>query len=123
MSQTGIIYSLVARGNTVLAEFSTASGNFSQVTHAILGKIPNGDSKLSYAYDGFLFHIVVASEITYLSMCEEKFERRVAYAFLAEIRSQFDKSFSQIARNAHAYELNRAFSKVLREQMVVVVVC
>ena len=46
-----IIYSLVARGATVLAEFTSTSGNFTTVTRRILDKIPQNDSKMSYVYD------------------------------------------------------------------------
>jgi hypothetical protein len=47
-----IIYSIVARGNVVLAEHSTAKGNFDTVTRRILEKIPTThDSKMSYVYD------------------------------------------------------------------------
>jgi vesicle-associated membrane protein 7 len=47
-----IIYSVVARGTVVLAEFSQAKGNFDQVSRRILEKIPTEhNSKMSYVYD------------------------------------------------------------------------
>ncbi len=47
-----IIYSLVARGTTVLSEHAAASGNFIEVSRLILEKIANASaSKMSYAYD------------------------------------------------------------------------
>lgn len=60
----GLIYSLVARGNVVLAEYATSSsGNFVTVSRVVLEKInPAEDGRQSYVYDQyvvfflFLFH-------------------------------------------------------------------
>ena len=58
--QPGIIYSLVARGTCVLAEFTTTSGNFTTVTRRILEKLPTEDSKMSYVYDSHVrCHVAV----------------------------------------------------------------
>lgn len=47
-----LIYSVVARGSTILAEYATARGTFNQVISRILEKIPTThDSKMSYVYD------------------------------------------------------------------------
>ena len=49
-----IIYSVVARGTTVLAEYTSqnSKGNFDQVSKKILEKIPTEhDSKMSYIYN------------------------------------------------------------------------
>ena len=42
-----IVYALVARGRTVLAEFTSQRGNFSTVTRALLSKIPAADGRMS----------------------------------------------------------------------------
>lgn len=49
-----IIYSLVSRGSTVLAEYTEASGNFTTVTQSILEKIPSTNGKMSYVYDRYV---------------------------------------------------------------------
>lgn len=46
-----IFYALVARRQTVLAEFTARSGNFPTITRVLLGKITDGDQKMSYVYD------------------------------------------------------------------------
>lgn len=46
-----IFYALVARKTTVLTEFTGRSGNFPTVTRMLLGKITDGDQKMSYVYD------------------------------------------------------------------------
>ena len=46
-----IFYSLIARGKTVLAEYTDRSGNFPTVTRVLLSKISPEDQRMSYAYD------------------------------------------------------------------------
>ena len=45
------VYALIARGKTVLAEYTATSGNFPTVTRVLLSKITSQDSKMSYVYD------------------------------------------------------------------------
>lgn len=46
-----IIYTLIARGvDDVLVEYTTAAGNFPQITRTILKKIKQ-NAKLSYTYN------------------------------------------------------------------------
>jgi len=112
-----IIYSLVARGSTVLAEFTSTSGNFTTVTRRILDKIPQNDSKMSYVYDRHIFHYVVEDGITYLCMADEEFGRRVPFAFLEDIKNRFRASYGDRGRTALAYGMNADFSRVLQNQM------
>ena len=89
-----LIYSVVARGTIVLAEFSTAKGNFSEIARKILEKVPNQhNSKMSYVYERYIFsvcfkwarhifHYLVDDQITYLCMADEEFGRRVPFTYL-----------------------------------------
>lgn len=44
-----IIYSLIARGTTVLVDYTESTGNFHQITGSILQKIPlDDDTKCTY---------------------------------------------------------------------------
>lgn len=43
-TETGIIYSLVARGATILCEYTESKGNFQQISKQILEKIPSNKS-------------------------------------------------------------------------------
>ena len=73
-SMGGIVYAIVARGPSILAEHASCTGNFSSgrdsrsrevpgrcephgvgmpVTQAILEKIPPNNSKLTYVYDKY----------------------------------------------------------------------
>ncbi|MCL7048904.1 hypothetical protein MKW94_025701 [Papaver nudicaule] len=67
-----ILYSLVARGSVVLAEFSTASTNASAIARQILEKIPgNDDSHVSYSQDRYIFHVKRTDGLTVLCMADE----------------------------------------------------
>jgi vesicle-associated membrane protein 7 len=46
-----IIYTVVSRGSTVLAEFTSTTGNFVIITRRILEKIPVTDARMIYEYD------------------------------------------------------------------------
>ena len=81
-SNPGIIYALVARGTCVLAEFTTTSGNFTTVTRRILEKLPQ-TSRMSYAYDGYIFHYVVVGGLTFLCMADEALAAGFAFVFFA----------------------------------------
>jgi hypothetical protein len=50
---SGLIYSLVARGNVVLAEYAaSSSGNFITVSRVVLEKIDSSqEGRQSYEYD------------------------------------------------------------------------
>ena len=46
-----LFYSLIARGKTVLAEYTARSGNFPTVTRLLLSEIGGADNKMSVVYD------------------------------------------------------------------------
>ena len=49
-----IIYTLIARGTTVLCECFEQTGNFAAIARRIIAKIPQTDSQMSYIYETFL---------------------------------------------------------------------
>jgi len=113
-----IIYSVIARGTVVLAEFSTAKGNFDQVARRILEKIPSQiDSKMSYVYERHIFHYLVFNQITYLCMADEEFGRRIPFAFLEDIKNRFVAQYGERGKTALAYAMNSDFSRVLQNLM------
>lgn len=111
-----LIYALVARGNTILAEFTDSSGNFTTVTQSILDRIPNNNAKCTYVYDRYLFHYMREDGIVYLCMGDEAFGRRIPFAFLSQVQRDF-APFKQRSQNAIAYSFNREFAPVLQRQM------
>ncbi|KAJ2610442.1 hypothetical protein H4S08_003608 [Coemansia sp. RSA 1365] len=117
MSSSGIIYALVARGSVTLAEHSSTTGNFQQVTQAILEKIPPNDSKLTYVYDRYLFHYISEKGIVYLCIADDKFGRRIPFAFLQDMIERFGEAFSSSeVETASEYGLN-SFARTIAKQM------
>lgn len=112
-----IVYSLVSRGATVLAEYTNTSGNFAQVTRKVLERIDTGrNTKISYACDRYVFHCVVDDGLIYLCLTDEDFPRRIPFAFLEDIRSRFVAAYGTRGKHALAYEMNEDFRKVLQKQ-------
>mmetsp|Transcript_1653 Transcript_1653/g.2314 ORF Transcript_1653/g.2314 Transcript_1653/m.2314 type:complete len:221 (+) Transcript_1653:38-700(+) len=117
-----LIYSLVAKaGNSVvLAEHTTANGNFIMVSRIILQKIPpeHEGRKMSFAYDTHVFHYMVEDGIIYLCMTDDSFPRRIAFAFLNDIRSNFTGTYPpEVVQSAMAFQFNEGFSRTLSERM------
>ena len=112
-----IIYSLVARGTCVLAEFTTTSGNFTTVTRRILEKIPLEDGRMSYLYDRHIFHYIVADGLVYLCMADDEFGRRQPFGFLEGITRRWVATYADRGKTALAYSMNEDFSRVLQKQM------
>jgi vesicle-associated membrane protein 7 len=113
-----ILYALISRGSTVLAEYTNSSGNFPTITRVLLGKIPeNEDGKKSYIYDNHVFHYIVENRIIYLCMCDEKDKTRVPFLFLQDVNKEFNELYSESAHIAIAFTFNSEFAPILKERM------
>ena len=67
-----ILYSTIARGTTVLANFAACHGNFTEVAEQILPKVPPENTKLTYSHDSYLFHYISdTSKIVYLCITDD----------------------------------------------------
>jgi len=123
-----LVYSVVARGTTVLAEHTsetTSTTNAPQVASLILDKIaPTDSAKLTYVYGDHLVHYItvagtdtVPDGITYLCISSDAGGRRVPFMFLTSVQKLFTEQYSEhdIA-SAPPYGLN-SFAKTLKMQM------
>jgi hypothetical protein len=68
-----ILYAVVARGSTVLAEHGAASTNAGAVARQVLDRLPGGgaDSHVSYTQDRYVFHAKRTDGITALCMADD----------------------------------------------------
>mmetsp|Transcript_24743 Transcript_24743/g.28591 ORF Transcript_24743/g.28591 Transcript_24743/m.28591 type:complete len:222 (+) Transcript_24743:128-793(+) len=113
-----IVYALVSRQKTVLAEYTATLGNFPTVTRMLLAKIPTTDGKMTYIYDDYVFHYVSESGICYLCMSDEKNKHRVPYAFLTDMKDHFLARYGlEASQMAIAFSFNEEFSKVICSRM------
>jgi hypothetical protein len=113
-----LIYSLVGRGKTVLAEYTCAQGNFPTVTRILLAKIPANDAKMSYVYDSHTFHYIVDNGIIFLCLSDGDMKRRLIFEFLEEIKSRWRAQFIETEQTAIAFAMNLSFLPVLKTQLV-----
>uniref|UniRef100_A0A1B0DFU5 Vesicle-associated membrane protein 7 n=1 Tax=Phlebotomus papatasi TaxID=29031 RepID=A0A1B0DFU5_PHLPP len=112
-----ILYSVIARGSTVLAKYADCVGNFAEVTEQIFTKIPQENNKLTYSHGAYLIHYICEDRITYMCITDGDFERARAFMFLAEIKKRFISTYGLTAATAIAYAMNTEFSKVLSTEM------
>jgi vesicle-associated membrane protein 7 len=118
-----IIYALVAKNTKILSEFAESKGNYTQITNTILDRIPtNQPSKLTYVYDQYLFHYIVADNgLVFLCMADEAFGRRVPFTFLTDVEQDFKRKYCTAANaldfsDMPAYGLNE-YSRELQSKM------
>lgn len=112
-----ILYSVVARGTTVLAKYAACAGNFAEVTEKILAKISPENHKLTYSHDAYLFHYICEDRIIYMCITDDEFERIRAFQFLTEIKQRFQLTYGARASTALAYGMNNEFAPVLANEM------
>lgn len=115
-----IVYGLVSRGKTVLAEFTqtSVSGNFPTVTRVLLSKIPAVDGRMTYVYDNYVFHYIVQNSICYLCMSDELNKHRIPYAFLEDMKQNFNAKYgTEKPLKAIAFSMNEEFSKIIKDRM------
>ncbi|XP_068658518.1 vesicle-associated membrane protein 727-like [Aristolochia californica] len=136
MSQRGLIYSFVARGNVVLAEHTSFSGNFSTIAVQCLQKLPSDSNKFTYSCDGHTFNFLVDNGFVFLVVADEATGRSVPFVFLERVKEDFVKRYgaSIDASDQHpladdeddflledrfsiAYNLDREFGPRLKEHM------
>jgi len=85
-----LIHACVAHGGTILTESSVGKRDFSQAVQTILSKIPPNNSKLTYAWDQYLFHYISEGGYTFLVMADDAAGRRLPFAFLDDLQAKFN---------------------------------
>ncbi|KAJ0891449.1 putative Longin domain-containing protein [Helianthus annuus] len=118
MAQQSMIYSFVARGTVILAEYTDFSGNFIKIAAQCLQKLPATNNKFTYSCDGHTFNYLVEDGFTYCVVAIESVGRQVPMAFLERIKDDFTKKYAGgKAATAVANSLNKEFGPKLKEQM------
>lgn len=120
MSQKGLIYSFVAKGNVVLAEHTSFSGNFSTIAVQCLQKLPSNSNKYTFSCDGHTFNFLLDSgfgmdqqtfsfnacftwtvnqfgifpcHAVFLVVADEALGRSVPYVFLDRVKDDFKQCY------------------------------
>ncbi|CAL9210446.1 unnamed protein product [Musa hybrid cultivar] len=118
MGQQSLIYSFVARGTVILAEYTEFQGNFTSIAAQCLQKLPSSNNRFTYNCDGHTFNYLVEDGYTYCVVAVEAVGRQIPIAFLDRIKEDFNKRYGGgKAATAVANSLNREFGSKLKEHM------
>ena len=113
-----LLYSVVARGTSVLAKHAVCPGNFAEVTEQILAVTKAEDGqRQSFAHGDFLFHYEISNGLLFMAITDKDFHRPAAFLFLAEVAARFHRTYGQRANTALPYAMNADFSLVLSAEM------
>ncbi|XP_036601814.1 vesicle-associated membrane protein 7-like [Trichosurus vulpecula] len=112
-----ILFTVVARGTTILAKHAWCGGNFLEMTEQILAKIPSENNKLTYSHGNYLFHYICQDRIVYLCVTDDDFKRSQAFSFLNAIKKRFQTTYGSRAQTALPYAVNSEFSSILAAQL------
>uniref|UniRef100_H2ZCI1 Vesicle-associated membrane protein 7 n=1 Tax=Ciona savignyi TaxID=51511 RepID=H2ZCI1_CIOSA len=112
-----ILFSIIARGTTVLARYASCAGNFQEVIEQILVKISSNDAKLTYSHGSYLFHYICDDRIVYMAITEDDFERSKAFRYLSDIRRKFQTTYGKNVHTALPYAMDTDFARVMMVQM------
>ncbi|GMH02528.1 hypothetical protein Nepgr_004367 [Nepenthes gracilis] len=118
MGQQSLIYSFVARGTVILAEYTEFTGNFTSVASQCLQKLPSSSNKFTYSCDGHTFNYLVDNGFVYCVVAVESLGRQVPIAFLERIKEDFINRYGGgKAATAVSQSLDKEFGPKLKEQM------
>ncbi|CAL9164556.1 unnamed protein product [Musa hybrid cultivar] len=118
MGQQSLIYSFVARGTVILAEYTEFQGNFTGIAAQCLQKLPSSNNRFTYNGDGHTFNYLVEDGYTYCVVAVESVGRQIPIAFLDRIKEDFNKRYGGgKAATARANSLDREFGSKLKEHM------
>ncbi|CAN7006686.1 unnamed protein product [Brassica rapa subsp. trilocularis] len=126
MGQQNLIYSFVARGTVILAEYTEFKGNFTSVAAQCLQKLPSSNNKFTYNCDGHTFNYLVVNGfsetmfvcVAYCVVAVESVGRQIPMAFLERVKEDFNKRYGGgKATTAKPNSLNKEFGSKLKEHM------
>lgn len=112
-----ILYTVVTRGQIVLARYAECVGNFAEVTELIVPKIQLEDHKLTYLHGNYLIHYICENRVIYLCITDDRFDRAKAFMFLQDVQQRFIATYGLAVATAIAYAMNSEFSRVLSARM------
>ncbi|XP_077218419.1 vesicle-associated membrane protein 724 [Tasmannia lanceolata] len=118
MSQESFIYSFVARGTMILAEYTEFTGNFPAIASQCLQRLPSSNNKFTYSCDHHTFNFLVEDGYAYCVVAKDSVAKQVSIAFLERLKADFKKRYGGgKADTAIAKSLNKDFGPVIKEHM------
>jgi hypothetical protein len=110
-----IIYSLVARGTLILAEYTSFDGDFPTVARKILAKAEKSKMKKTMWKDNFAFTFFSEDEFTFLCMTKTSVSREISFKFLDRLAQLF---YSERRKQDDTKSWSAHFSVKMKQLMV-----
>ncbi|XP_030508559.1 vesicle-associated membrane protein 724 [Cannabis sativa] len=118
MTQEAFIYSFVARGTMILAEYTEFTGNFPAIAAQCLHKLPSSNNKFTYTCDHHTFNFLVEDGYAYCVVAKEAVSKHISIAFLERMKADFKTRYGGgKASTAIAKSLNKEFGPIMKEHM------
>ncbi|KAK6145854.1 hypothetical protein DH2020_019723 [Rehmannia glutinosa] len=115
MGQQKLIYSFVARGTVILADYTEFKGNFISIASQCLQKLPSSSNKFTYNCDGHTFNYLVHDGFTYCVVAVKSAGRQLPIAFLERVKDDFNKRYGGgKAATAGANSLKKEFGQLAK---------
>ncbi|KAI4364433.1 hypothetical protein MLD38_020526 [Melastoma candidum] len=115
---SSFIYTFVARGTMVLAEYTEFTGNFPAIASQCLHKLPSSNSNFTYSCDHHSFNFLLHDGYAYCVVATESVSKQLTIAFLERVKEDFKKRYGGgKADTAAAKSLNKEFGPVMKEHM------
>ena len=76
-----LIYTVVARENLMLVEYTPFSGNFVLTAQQILKMCSPTRKYIKYSANNYIFYVLYL-DLIYMVMCDVKYSERIAFAYL-----------------------------------------
>ncbi|KAL0348682.1 UNVERIFIED_CONTAM: Vesicle-associated membrane protein [Sesamum angustifolium] len=116
--QESFIYSFVARGTMVLAEYTEFTGNFPAIAAQCLQRLPSSNNKFTYKCDDHIFNFLVEDGYAFCVVAKESVGKQISIALLERIKADFKKRYGGgKADTAVAKSLNKEFGPLMKEHM------
>ncbi|CAK9139000.1 unnamed protein product [Ilex paraguariensis] len=113
MGQESFIYSFVARGTVILAEYTEFTGNFPAIATQCLQRLPSSNNKFTYNCDHHTFNFLVEDGYAYCVVAKDSVGKQISIAFLERMKADFKKRYGGgKADTAVAKSLNKEFGYV-----------
>ncbi|OMO53657.1 Synaptobrevin [Corchorus capsularis] len=118
MSQDSFIYSFVARGTMILAEYTEFTGNFPAIAAQCLQRLSSTNNKFTYNCDHHTFNFLVEDGYAYCVVAKDTLGKQISIAFLERMKADFKKRYGGgKADTAMAKSLNKEFGPIMKEHM------
>eukprot|EP00897_Mesotaenium_endlicherianum_P010603 jgi/Mesen1/9571/ME000065S08998 len=118
VQQSQLIYSFVARGHEVLAEYTSFSGNFSTIAVQCLETLPPGNNKFTFPHGGHTLNYLIDNGFAYMVLADGAVGRQLVFAFIERVKGDFQRRYAGgKADNIPPHGLDKEYGPKLKEHM------